>query len=519
MTILATIKNKTVECSSFQINHDINKAGTFDIEVATLDIFELGDLYLADVIVNRAGVIMARGAIKTPDFFPKFNSAVSSGSTVQLKCDTYEGLLLCEAGLDSAHFQDELVSVAIATLLNGAVMNTWVLGSTTTLTDTTITVDVRNKETLLPQIKAVLEESGYPTYYRYGGQLSTGEYILDIGSFGEKINSQYAILGDNILEAPRLKAQTREPLKRVYPVGGLSADAPLSLQDALNIDSTLSDASQDYQIIGNYVINNTIERGCNVKRDYDLQKTENDEAPTQAELNQAAHSMYKKVRKDMMASEPYITIDVKYTSELPPLIGSLMYVDGKVVEQRVDSINDRVTLHNSFYIRDWLRIMSVSGRFSERVANADIQGVNYSEIWQVELSTSDEKDVYTEGGVLSKDIENLKANKYDRRIGIAQGTNPFISSELVELTQTGVLPDCPSGGVNRKEFVLTAPTPPAGAIIAQATISSVTSGYEYVITQAGGLNIDLIICVNPTPGIDWTLLDTAQVQATWLFFG
>lgn len=516
MSLTAKLAGREISCRTFKEDAELNKVPTFTIEVPTRDILGL-TLFLQELTIFRDGTQLAGGIIREPKPIPKFNSSSSAPLFSTLKCDGYLGYLQADApSVKFGHFQNQLASVALALTLGEMTSTIWSLGDTSTLQDIEITLDTREKQSVWSVLTAIADEAGEAMYFRYGGKDASGTHLLDVGAFGLWTDTS-AIWGENVLDAPRFKSPTREPVKTMVPIGGAAPDEPISLSLALNIDSTLADATQDYQIVGETIVNNTISNGIKIRQKFSDVKTENDDEPTAAELNECALALYRAAVKEMQASEEYLTVSVKVELDSVPVIGNLCWIDGTVYEQELDMLTGEINTYESFAIRDYLRIMKYSSDYRERLVKHDKLTLEPTlvSVYELDLSSSIKLDTYDAATLAWRKADT--ARSYDK-VSSSSGASGFVSTITVSVTHTTVASDITVGGTDYKIFTFAAPATPVGATSAIASVSFVESGYSFVIFQAGGLATDAILYVNPTGG-DWDALDSARFDVTWIFTG
>lgn len=516
MSLYALIGGKAIHLKDFQMNITQTEVPTFDISVPTRDIVGQ-DLFLEDVSVYRDDELIIDGLIKSPYMYPELPDSISNPLFTSLKCDNNLGRLVNEAaGL--YHFQDTLVSVAIATLLTTCQFSSWVLNNTVTLNDVTVTVDLRNKESLWAQIMEVCSTSRNATFVRYGGY-SGGNYLLDIGYFRDRVNVPKAIWGSNILTAPRYQESNDIPIKIIYPVSGASADVPISLDDALSIDPTLSDASQDYQILTGQgaIRNNTITKGIATRREYQSVKTKNDTSPSQAELNETALSLYRVAAQDLEASQSSTSLSVKITSETVPQIHDAIWMEAKIFETGYDLYTEEFELIESFDVSGYFRIVGISGDMRERYEtyNSFTEQFVGNAVYELELVEGDKRITKSAIDILLAKTENTSS--YDNLQATVGGGVLGVANVTVQ--QDTVAANCNYNGVlDGREFDFTIPSAPVGATDVIVTVKSVTpSNYIFKVTTYGSIGGNYILCVQNSTTNDWDITDDCSITITVFF--
>lgn len=494
------------------MNFTQDEIPTFDITVPTRDIVGW-DIYLEDVEIYRDDTLIIDGLIRSPFARPELVPSVSNPLFTSLKCDNNLGRLAMEAA-SLVHFQDTLVSVAIASLLADTALYSWIINDSSTLQDARVTVDLRSKETIWSQIQEVCKQSRFATFVRYGGFNGT-DYLLDIGYFRERRNTPKAVWGDNILQPPRFQEASTEPIKFIYPVSGSSSDTPVNLDDALNIDPTLDDITQDYQIIPGTgrIRNNTITKGIAIRKSYNTIKTENTDTPTQDDLNQTAHSLYNSAAEEMEASQNSISLSVQITCEDTPQIHDAIWVESQIFEESYDLYTDQYTLNESFALAGYYRITGITADLRERyeVWNPYTETYVGNAVYELELVAGDKRVVKSEFDILLEKTENT--NVYD---GVASGIVRGISNVTVQHDTTPA--DCNFSGANTgKTFQFTTPAPPVGTTDVTIIVKDVTSNYSIKTTQYGSLSQNHILCVQNDTSNDWDISDDCTITISFIF--
>lgn len=511
--MIAVINGRTIPVQSYQENISQDSVPEFEIVVQASALFGLAP-YLQDVRVERNGVTLQSGIVRSPNPFPKFAKGAAQPLLTTLKCDGELGRLECEASID-VHFQDTLLSVAVQTLLAGTVLSTWALNDISTLTDVEITVDVRGKRTIWSQIQEVVKQARNVTYVRFAG-VAAGVFLLDIGAFNARDHRRRVIYGQNVVDEPRFRAPTVEPLLEVRPIGGDSADTPVNLDDALALDPTLSNPAQDYQILPGtgFVRNNTITAGCRATIKYQVQKTENDEAPTDQERQESALSLYRKTAREMEQSAPYISFSVKYTSDVAPIIHDAIFVKATVYEEVVDLLTERVELVPTLTVQDWFRVQEIKAQYQTQLTEVDAitEWMVYTDVFEITVSSRDDIDKYNESELVFNQVERF--DNFDT-VDAANGVYARLQNTLTE--GPGVPGDCnfQGAGPNTGRVFSFAPPPlPAGATTWASQVVSVTVGYNFEVLQTGAVGQPFEICVSN--GGTWGPGDTADVTISWI---
>lgn len=513
MSLIALINGKGIPIRTFQMNFTQADIPTFDVTLPTRAIAGQ-DLYLEDIEIYRDDELIIDGLIRSPFAYPELPTSAANPLFTSLKCDNNLGRLVAEAGL-LVHFQDTLVSVAIATLLAGTQLYSWILNDTSTLNDAEITLDLRGKETIWSQLQEVCNQSRYATFVRYGGY-NGADYLLDVGYFRDRKNTPKAVWGDNILTPPRFQESSTEPIKYLYPVSGSSSDTPVNLDFALNIDATLDDASQDYQILvgTGSIRNNTITKGIAVRRSFATIKTENTDAPTQAELDQTAIALYRSASEEMEASQESVSISVQITADTVPQIHDAIWLESKIFEQDYDLYTEQINYIESFDISGYYRITGISADLRERyeIWNPYTEQFIGNAVYELELVKGDKRIVKSETDILLEKTENT--NLYD---AVSGGVVLGISNVTVQ--QDTVAANCDYSGPNTgREFAFTIPSAPLGATDVTIIIKDITpSNYAVKTTQYGSIGGTHELCVIDENTGNWNVGDDCSITISCIF--
>jgi len=469
-------------------------------------------LFLEPVKVYRDGTLLETGLISSvpvPTIFDGYKSTMKLLGYGQL------GYLWTECSAD-IHFQNVLVSDCITSLLAFATNTSWALGDTSTLIDFTITIDPRSEKTLWGQIQKVVQETGAPTYVRYGGEIA-GVHQLDVGEFGYQNPSLYAIHGNNILKAPKFQITVKEPLKEIIPVSGSSSESPVDVTLALNIDPSLA-TDPDYPLVGTSVINNTIASGKGVCRriSYSIHKTQNDVEATETDQEEVAVSIVRKAQRDLAQSNPRIDLDIELFLPSQPVLHDKCWVDVDEVEGTYDHYTGELIKTQSFVFQDWAKVVEWSSDYKERYSDYDhYTGMIESlEVYSMSLSTG--QDIIS---------DNMYEIIYNENKSYSTNDNALSGVGLIDFsddanTQVGVASNCVTLAlINGRTFTFPIPTLNPSTTSIQTKLISITSGYNFEITQQASFPAnDLILCVFRQDLTNWTVLDDCTVVIRFLEF-
>jgi hypothetical protein len=520
MALYAVIDNRAIELMGYKSEYNQDEIPTFDVTLPMRYVYDL-QIYLQDIAVYRDGELLNAGIIRTPSLFPILKDSISTPITNTLKCDGYLGKIFNEASIE-VHFQHTLLSVAIATLLAATTESTWVLNDTTTLEDVEITADLRSKQTLWVQIQEALKASGNVTFIRYGGKTDAGVYLADIGYFNRRFSNQRAVWHDNIISTPRFKEPTMEPIKSYYPISGDSASVPIDLDDALNIDPTLSDPSQDYQIIPGTgrVENNTIDVGIKVRKQISIHKTKNDAPPTQPQMNQTALSLYRRsVREMRLAGRGYVSMSVKIASDVAPIMHEAIWFSGTVFEEDYDLYTEKYSMIPVMEMSRWLRVVGIKADYRERLVETDplTEKPLPLGVFELDLSSTDVRDNYDSSSIVHDTLD--KNDTFDNQSAVVMGDIGIRGIRYVSLHRVGVVANCAYDGPGTgRKFEFTTPAAPTGSTDVIVQVKSVDPiDYPYHVTQNGDLSQNLILCVAGLNGDPWTIADDVTITVSYIF--
>ena len=516
MAYSCIISNIEIPIVTFKHTIEENTIDVFDVTIPMRYVNSLSQsIYLLPITVLNDGILVTSGIIRTVRLYPTVNTGESEVATVTLKCDGELGRLNCEAGVIQ-HFQDELISNILTTLLAATTSSVWALNDISTLNDLTMTIDVRGMATLWAQIVKVCEDSNGPTYARYAG-FSGGVHLIDFGSFGATQNEPAALLGENILEPPIYNEPTSEPLRVIIPVSGEASDTPVVLSDALNIIPTLSNPAnpQYLDVVLQAIVSNVNANGCREVRSYPLQKTENDAAPTQSELDELALSLYRAAEADIISTEPHLEFEVMIASTVPPIISDAMYFESSLYERDYDIYTGDTNLIPTFSISGWYRVVKIERDSRERSSVMSFlteKPLDGYDVYRITLTDGTKREIYNPTEIVYNKLR--RADSFDKNIssvGVISVTNQSVN-------HNGVVGDCNFNGLGPntgKEFVFPVPPPPAAATAVNVSIE-ITAGYLYAITQNAALATALELCVKPNTG-NWGIGDNATVTVTYYF--
>lgn len=469
-------------------------------------------LFLEPVTISRNGVLLETGFISSvpvPTLFDGFRS------TIKLLGYNPLGYLWAECSAN-IHFQNILVSNALTSLLAFATNTNWALGDTSTLADIEITIDTRSEKTLWGQIQKVVQESGNPTYVRYGGEIA-GVHQLDIGVFDYQNPHLWAIHGRNIKSSPKFNLTVKEPLKEIIPVSGSSSETPVDVSIALNLDPSLA-TDPNYPLVGTSVINNTIatNKGTCRRISYAIHKSANNVEPTELEQEQVAVSMVRKAQRDLAQSNPRIELDIDIFLPTQPIIHDKCWVDVDEIEGFYDEYTGFYEQTSSFVFQEWAKLVGWKSDYKERYEDYDTFTGMIEEIELYSLSLSSGQDVQIDDPyeVIYNESKNYAIND-NALSGVG-----LISFTDTAVTEVGVVSNCVTSAlINGRLFNFPIPSLSSSTTAIQTKLISITSGYSFEITQQASFpSNDLILCVFRQDLANWTVADDCTIIIRFLEF-
>lgn len=467
-------------------------------------------LFLEPVRIERNGELLETGFISSvpvPTIFDGFHS------TIKLLGYNSLGYLWAECSAN-IHFQNVLVSNAITTLLAFATNTTWALGSTSTLSDIEITIDTRSEKTLWGQLQKVVQESGNPTYLRYGGEIA-GTHYLDVGVFDFENPYLYAIHGRNIQSNPKFSLTVKEPLREIIPVSGSSSETPVDVSIALNLDPSLA-TDPDFPLVGTSVINQTITRGTCRRISYSIHKSANDVEPTELEQQQVAVSMVRKAQRDLAQSNPRIELDIDIFLPTQPIIHDKCFVSIDEIEGLYDEYTGQYQQSSSFVFEEWAKIVGWKSDYKERYEDyLSFTGqIESLELYSLSLSSGQDVQIDDPYEVIYNETKS-----YTTQDNALSGVG-LIAFTDVSVNEQGVISNCVTSAlINGRSFNFPIPSLNPSTTSIQTKLISITSGYSFEITQQASFpSNDLILCVFRQDLANWTVADDCTVIIRFLEF-
>jgi hypothetical protein len=511
--LYAVLNNQEIPVSAFDMRLVEKRIPEFNV---TIPAPYLGttpnDIIFADIGVYRDGNPFISGIVSA---YPQ--PAVYQGQQgfYKLACDGEVGRLYLELAAD-VQFQDVPISVVISTLLATAQDSNWLLDDITTLQNDNITIDVRDRESLWAQIEQVFKRASVPTFWRYGG-MSGGNHLLNIGSFGEQSPTYRAIQGENIIGRPDYKQATRTPILQLRPISGRVGLKPVALSEALGINPGLaSDPDYPLDAASESVLNAGLSRGRRLRKRFTDIKTENADNPTTEERQEAALSLYRSARREMVASEPYETLSLDVALPFQPELHNMMYVDTQVRELVYDDYTESAEWVDTLTRQGWYRITGIKYKHKAPYAISDsITETQFMvDTYEVDLTSGSDTDEYDESALV---MDKLETNDLQDNTGVIVGV---LDSVAVTVTETGQAPDCDySGPSTGKIFTFGMPSIPSGATQVSASVISTSANVGWAIDQVARISPlqDYQLCVSGPGGVPWTIAHNVTITVLYSF--
>lgn len=503
-----------IDVVDFDLNYKGSKIPQFKLTIESHHFpsdAEQQGLLFESLTVRRGAEELVSGIVAE---MPKPELRTGVHGFLKLTCDISLGLLYLEMAAP-LQFQNVSISTAIALLLAETQDSTWALSDTTSLSDDTITIDVRNRETLWAQIEAIRKVAQTPFYLRYGG-FSAGIHQLDMGSFGDEDRRMFALKGDNVVGNPKYSQPSRLPIKEIRPISGKVNGKPVALSNALNIDPTLA-TDPDYPLSASTesIINNTISKGRRFRKPFTEIKSANDDIPSQDEINQVAMGLYRRAVREMMASAPYKVIRLDVALETAPSIFDKMYLDIVARQDVYDDFTQSLVATNALAIQGWFSLMEWSMKGDEHFAgikdvSRDFVGM---QIYKLELSNGLDIEQISETSMI---MDSTRSNDLEDNDGLVSGA---FAQALVTVNHNNEVADCNWSGANTgKEFEFPLPSIPSSATAVSYSVRSTDPDtVDFNVTQVPTLLDNLILCASAAGPLAWTIADDVTIEVIYTF--
>lgn len=485
---------------SKQVELDTYQKIEFSILAEDISIFEIRgkdfSIYSNNTLF-ASGIIIQRPAFQITD----------SKNTIKISAVSELGRLSCERAYSLAYYQDELVVSVLNSLLSTS--NYSFTLDATTFADAAIattTIDLRSKETLFSQIVETIKS--YPDLHMREVLNSNGDTIIQIGEFNDLIYQ--ATEGQNLIGIS-IQSDTSRVYSQLESYGGLSPSVRVSLNESL-VDGRAIASSFYAQfpivIDGNglaYVENTLISANCSSVKDFELHRTDNEAAVSQADINDAAFALYQKTVRYLQQNDESEDFDISIITPFEFLkVGDRIQVNSKVDEEYYNSTNmsyEKVTI---IEVDDDYRIVNINTKLEDYSFNLD-NGIETGILFFYDIRVTNSEDVPN----YDTDIELYerldKPNQIPSLDALQVAPPVLLSITHNENTDAS---DCSlSTGQNSKTFIFdiatTAPVWATGKNIIVSTLQPSAVRYE-VVQNVGGDLTDVILCVSGAPSnLNW----------------
>jgi hypothetical protein len=393
----AVINNVDYEIINGSINWELNAVSDFNFSVVANELDYKNVLY-EPVSIYYAGNLLISGYI---DKRPTIQVGDSKTLTVNLQCVDEMGRLTCRRAYRNSHFQNVTLSTALSTLIGST--SDWILDTTTLPAASaaeTITVDLREKETLFAQITELI--ALVPgVHIRYGGFDGT-DYILEVGDFNEL--TTYANRNFNLINI-NLEPQENRYYKVIEAYSGITENKKIRLNRAFTDARYLASPyitqypiSQDVSDGAWIVTNNLAPSGveCSIRKSFKSIKTKNDVVPTAAQKNDVSYALYLKSVRFLKESEPADLYTLRMTDVNIPEVGNRIHIFAIVEEPIFNSLYGSVTNYTqAFEINADFRMTRISLNLKDIIETLQDQlPIEREYTFDITASSNDELGFY-----------------------------------------------------------------------------------------------------------------------------
>jgi hypothetical protein len=449
---------------------------------------------------------------------PKLSVNDKDKVVVSLKCIDELGRLTYERAKSDAHYQDQQIVGIINDLFTSVAANWTFLP--VNMVDPLIesTLDLRNKETLFSQISEAIR-SVPNLHMRYGGiDSSTGEYVLEIGDFGDL--TEHAYQGSNLIDV-KINFNTNKVFKTVESFGDLTPTNRINLSDALSDARTIAHAdyaqfpiSQD-AITGAWICTNTaISFGNNIRKSLNIVKTKNDVTPTAAQIAEAGYALWLKTVRLMKSSVDYDAYSGSYISQNIPKVGDKIKIKANIKEDVYSSFTGKQTKVNVLSVDDDFKITKLKHDLGNSFLSQDSLKYKFNDSFNsfsFEATSNDEAEEFDPDLELYERLERF--DNYDNTSGSIE---VFPVQSTVVTFGNADAADC--SGATGKTYLHTSPSYP-GWVTNVTTWYTVDQGARIVsLTEPVNPGDNWSACVKPSSG-NWPPAIGADITVTvfWLF--
>lgn len=518
MSIWARIKGRDFRITGGDWKSRLDDADEFSFRVLARDVPDYQALLYQDAALIYNGALLVSGEIVASRFY---RANREQPLQIEFDCTGELGRLEGVKAAAGAHYQN----TAVTSILNTILPADWTLrlvNMVDPLLETTI--DVRNKETLLPQIVAVI--GGLPNlHFRYGGLDSNGEYVLEIGDFNTL--TEHYVVGVNAQHIQR-DYTSHGALSEILPYGYLSSDTIVTLTDLYSDPPTQTlhpaiaariTAHPDYANFAvvpdgvEFVVQNpAVSISRSTRRQYRLVKTKNDFPPTADERAEAAYALWLSTVADLKQSSLYEKFSAQVLLYKPPSIGDKAQLIGIVREPVIDPLSQVMEYIETFRLDAQHRIVSFNTKFEL----GEMEGQDG--IWfEVDLTSNNEAEVIDPELEIYRRLEPV--DNFDSPQASVILSPPLLASQTHD---NGDASDCSGpGSIAAKTFTVTSPTPPVGSISVVTSVAVVPStAVIYSETPPANPGDDWVGCVSAPAGAAWPPAagQDVTVIVSFLFF-
>lgn len=539
MAIEAVAFGKSLSVLSLSMRYAQYEIPSMDLTVPLREIAGQ-DVYFQDIAFYRDGQLLDSGFIRTPMIVPDLSD---SSAKVRLRCQNDLGRLQCELPVN-LRLDNALPWTAIHYLLSTTQQHPWVFGDNRAypliqpelpgiFTHREITLDVSDARNLWDQLVKIgkatsSRDSSLPLFYR-AGAARRDFYQLDMGYFGERANTNQIIGGQNTIGPAKINTPTREPIKAILPIPG---DPAITLSDALNINPNLATHPlYPLDATNQSVVNADLAKGGLIRKTFSDVKPAGD-PPNATQLNQAALALYYRATQAIIDSQPYVNITQSCFLEKPPRLHENIWFDNLITEFEHDPYTGRFQIVESYRLQQWMRIVGIKMDYRERYESLDpYTGRRLpAEIYELELSTSDQRDIYDPDLVL---YDALKIPEDNPIQSVISTHNNMSFGFNAGVTHSGTLADCDFNGMSTgKSFFLPNPLSTMGDYVLPLLGSgpqpdddtsfafsySRRMAYRLKVTQPASLTTSLALCASGLGGEAWDADDDLSIFTRYIYY-
>ena len=522
-SIFARIDKIDYEIESGSIDYSLDSANTFSINILASEFTNWRNINGIDVEIFSNDTSLISGFV---DKQPQLSIKEGTPLIVNIKCLDELGRLTLERAKSTAHYQDQQVVGIINDLLTSVAAN-WTV-SIVNMVDPLIetTVDLRNKETLFSQISETIR-SVPDLHMRYGGiDGVTGEYVIEIGNFGDV--TERAIQHLNLFDL-NLQFNTNQVLLTVESFGDLTSTTRINLNDALSDVRTTAHPdyaqfpiSQDPITLVWICTNTAISYGSNIRKSLNVVKTKNDIAPTAAEIAEAGYALWLKTVRIMKSSIETETYSGTFLSPNIPKIGDKMRVKSTVKEPVYDAFSGKIVEDiETFSVDDDFRIIDLKHKLGEKYILQDVLSFNFEQNYNAfdfSVTSNDEAELNDPELELYERLERFDA--FDN----VSGSIEVFPVQVTSLTYSSANPaDCnAAGGVpppsDGKDYTIASPVYPGWATNVTTWYTIDRGAQVKTVTPPAVLGNSWTACIQDSGGV-WPPAVGAPitVKVYWLF--